>query len=350
MPGNTSLSHSDSPSPFRLPNTGFPSQDHWDYKLFVNDTAGPRIMLAAERFQNVSSLYGPGAMICWFCVVASVLVSWTFHPKHSKRDTVTNNLIAALTLPVVAAAHFLHQTFSYSLNDDPRPLTSWYPEAVQFGAAIEAPLTVCEEFAIVSFYLFGKAASRAHWRRAGLTLMVMLACSTVGMLHFGRYPDVAAQEFNFCHDYSSDHAGSLVITAVMMGVALTLTSVMLVIHNTAVSANSPTSSDEVVVGSLERRLPGRLALAWIIEIVGSVSALVTFLVAVVIKYYIGPQAKGYGAWWYTGFRFLPKTGVSISELEQVVAILAGVTTLLFGVYDVITHRWHISGMGERERT
>lgn len=75
------------------------------------------------------------------------------------KDTITNDLIVVFTFPVVAAVHFLHQNLTYDFQGDSRPLTGWYPEAIMFGASVEAPLMVCENFVIVGVYLSSLACS-----------------------------------------------------------------------------------------------------------------------------------------------------------------------------------------------
>ena len=53
--------------------------------------------------QRFYSLYGPGAFAAWLCTLGSVLISWTFNRQSKSRDTLGNDLIAALVLPSIAA-------------------------------------------------------------------------------------------------------------------------------------------------------------------------------------------------------------------------------------------------------
>ncbi|KAG5795435.1 hypothetical protein H9Q74_014452, partial [Fusarium xylarioides] len=97
-----------------------------------------------NRWALVSSLYGPGTFWSWLIIVASVFTSWTINPVTKRVDSITNDTIAALTLPVVAAADALYQLAKHDRPDRPRLLLSDSPEDIQLVAALEAPLAICE--------------------------------------------------------------------------------------------------------------------------------------------------------------------------------------------------------------
>ena len=67
--------------------------------VFVKSFTAAQNLTAAERFDLVSSLYGPGNLTCWFLLLASVLLSWTVNPTIVRRDTITIDFIAMLTCP-----------------------------------------------------------------------------------------------------------------------------------------------------------------------------------------------------------------------------------------------------------
>ena len=54
---------------------------------------------------SVSSLYGPGTFGGWMCTTASVFISWTCHRHSMSHDTIGNDFIAVLIFPIVAAIH-----------------------------------------------------------------------------------------------------------------------------------------------------------------------------------------------------------------------------------------------------
>jgi hypothetical protein len=90
-----------------------------------------------------------------------VLVSWTINPYCARKDSVTNDLIAVLTIPVVAAAHFFYQV--RRRPDIKWVLASLDESDVLLLASLEAPLTVCEDFIVwAAPVFFSFAASRGH--------------------------------------------------------------------------------------------------------------------------------------------------------------------------------------------
>ncbi|KAK0652411.1 hypothetical protein B0T16DRAFT_101408 [Cercophora newfieldiana] len=50
------------------------------YSFMVKSNTDAQTLTALERFELVSSLYSPGNIICWFLLLASVLVGWTVNP------------------------------------------------------------------------------------------------------------------------------------------------------------------------------------------------------------------------------------------------------------------------------
>ncbi|KAF2445843.1 hypothetical protein P171DRAFT_484502 [Karstenula rhodostoma CBS 690.94] len=100
-----------------------------------------------------------------------------------RKDTVTNDFFAVLTFPVVAVGHFFHQVIQQTgrkghdktlhLQD---ALSSLNRDHVQFVAAIEAPLTVCEDFMLWSLLLYLLAARKGHVKRISLIVVVGTLC------------------------------------------------------------------------------------------------------------------------------------------------------------------------------
>ena len=132
-------------------------------------------LTTTERFGLVSSLYGPGNLACWFCLIVSVAVSWTVNPSTRRKDSITNDFIAVLNMPVVAAGHFFYlvaQQRSGSIKD---LLGSRDEGDVMSVGALEAPLTVCEDFMIWAAVLFS-LTDRRHQKRGTLLLCVGLLC------------------------------------------------------------------------------------------------------------------------------------------------------------------------------
>jgi len=280
-------------------------------------------------------------MICWFCIIASVLISWLLHPQQSRKNTVTSDLIAVVTFPIVAAAHFLHQNLTYNFNGDPRPLTSWYPEAVIFGASVEAPLTICEDFVVVGIYLFCRASSQRQWKRATITLVPTLVCIAVEVFQMARYPSgyVDMEQVNFYRDYNSNHRWAAISTLLLAAMAILMGVGVLMVAGISVSGARRRTLDPETrsLGQRARTSSQWMSkLFWVTELTGSMTALVLAAVGIVVKYYICPSANMSSLW---SVKFMPRTMVSIDELDQVVAILGGVTTLSFSLCGALASRW-----------
>ena len=133
-------------------------------------------LTTTQRFGLVSSLYGPGNLACWFCLIVSVAVSWTVNPSTRRKDSITNDFIAVLTMPVVAAGHFFYLIAQQRSGSIKELLGSREEGDVMFVGALEAPLTVCEDFLIWAAVLFSLAAGRRHQKRRTLLLCVGLLC------------------------------------------------------------------------------------------------------------------------------------------------------------------------------
>ena len=130
-----------------------------------------------NRYILVSSLYGPGAIACWYLTVLSVIISWTLHPRKRKTGSIDVDLIAVLTLPAVAAGHLISQalkllsTHDHSLDSD-----SAIEQYAQSIAAIEAPFSLIETFMVISVILFLIAVWTLCFRRAIFVAVVSLLC------------------------------------------------------------------------------------------------------------------------------------------------------------------------------
>jgi hypothetical protein len=79
----------------------------------VHQGAGKLFPYNPEFYDNASGLYGPGAIYCWYMLLASVLASWSFHRAiHGslKEPGLSIDLIGALAYPVFAATDLLVQS------------------------------------------------------------------------------------------------------------------------------------------------------------------------------------------------------------------------------------------------
>ena len=141
--------------------------------MTVSDT-----MDIPDDFTLVSSLYGPGNWGCWFLTIISLLCTWTFNIESRQKDTITNDFLAALAIPCIAAGHLIwliHFTDSIRLIDYVDYSTSAirvsHPTIVKHLLAAEGPLRICRTFTVLQMALAILSASKGHVKRMNYTLM-----------------------------------------------------------------------------------------------------------------------------------------------------------------------------------
>lgn len=186
-----------------------------------------------DRLSTVSSLYGPGTILCWYLTTLSVLISWTPHPHRKKSGSIDVDLIATLTLPSVAAGHVISQaqgSVRQLLEDQDLQLTS----AI---AALEAPFVVVESFMALSIILFLTAAWMVKIRRAVSVAVVGLLCFAVECyIHYSisaswrfRYEaDTGTKDSpTFMRRFVADFTGLIVAISIMLSLIITCSISML---------------------------------------------------------------------------------------------------------------------------
>jgi hypothetical protein len=76
----------------------------------TRQTSGILFPYNPEFYKLASGLYGPGTIYCWYLLIISVIINWLFHEKDDKgyrRPGVSNDLLAALAYPAFAATDAL---------------------------------------------------------------------------------------------------------------------------------------------------------------------------------------------------------------------------------------------------
>lgn len=299
------------------------------YGIWTNAPEAVKIVSGTERFELVSSLYGPGNLACWFFLLTSVLVSWTINPSSARKYSITNDFIAALCMPVVAAAHFFHQVYQQSARYDGKTglhglFTTPDRDNIRAVAAIEAPLTVCEDFITWAAILCFVARKRQP-RRTSLVLAVCSLCLSVEvLLWFDWVPfqsSLLLRPFMF---HLIPYLGILLCWH-----TLTVLVYLVEVLSVMISVLKKTTLPEVESGtSLSWRLlwPGRFS-SWM----AGCSALVAGFGTIWIKYgwvyMVGGRAS------YNSVRLVPRSTVGVWDLDQVVCAVGGLVTLLFSLLD-----------------
>jgi len=318
----------------------------YSISVIVLGGAASEIISATERFELVSSLYGPGNIICWFLLLASVLLSWTANPATARRDIITNDFIAVLTMPLVAVAHLLHQV----LYRQPRAeslrhlLTSRYRDDVRSVAAIEAPLAVCDTFIAWAALLLFLAMRRNQLKRKLAVFTVGLLCLPAELLLWRSGVPYGAANSSLTRPYLSQ-SNSLALVIGTWHLLILLVYIFEVAFGVLVSAlylgrHREVHESATESPSLARKIlwPGRVS-SWM----SAVSAAVIAASSIWIKY--GSMYPS--EWRFHAFRFIPKSTVELSELDQVVAVLGGLTTLVFSAYDAYRQRKMRAAFGRR---
>lgn len=287
----------------------------------------------APRFQLVSSLYGPGNFACWSLLLLSVCVSWILNPASRRKDSITNDFIMVLSMPVVAAAHFFHQIYQQHGDPDSHlPILQYLftnrdGDNVRTVAAIEAPLTICEDFIVWGAFLYFLAAQRRQLRRMSLVLIVWMLCVSAELLLWSDWvafpSSLLLRPFIF---------HMLPFAGVIVASGLLTTSLYLVeLISGIMKWMNRTSKPEIESGiSLQRHLfwPGRFS-SW----VSVFSALVGGFGVLWLKY-----AWIYPSFGYFTIRMMPMGDVSIRDLDQAVAALGGAVALVLSLVKAIKER------------
>jgi hypothetical protein len=295
---------------------------------------------ALNRWALVSSLYGPGTFWSWLIIVASVFISWTINPVTKRSDSITNDLIAALTLPVVAAADALYQLAKYDRPDRPRLLLSHSPEDIQLVAALEAPLAICEVYVVLAIFLHSAASRTYQWKRVGFVTVSTLLCFSPQLVIFFTYPDLPVSRSTFARPFLFNFVLALGfisgIMAIMTGVSIIRTVVVTVYRK----AKPPSSEGQDLLKERRSRFE-KWSNILAAVLIASIISMVKYGFVGNTQYFAG-RVLGYQT---RIMRFTPKSNVSLTDLDQIVALAGGGITLLFSVYDA-AKGWRLSSHAE----
>lgn len=132
-------------------------------------------MNETERYSQISSYYGPGAIGGWLLTVVSVFVSWTLNKDARKKDTIDLDFTAVLLFPAFAAGHLFFQLLRYP---GPRAsvMTTTDPDLVPYAGGIEVSLNTCETFSLIAIFLTVTALLNLQIRRASAAVAIGLLC------------------------------------------------------------------------------------------------------------------------------------------------------------------------------
>ena len=348
----------------------------------------------SNPYAQVSSLYGPGTIGCWYLTLLSILISWSLHPQYQKSGTIDTDIIAALTLPAVAAGHLISQIGKFSGNNN-------LPQRV---AAMEAPHAIVEIFMQISPYFVIIAAQKHCIQRALLMASIGLLCVGAefhSALLRSAYPDLGTNLHTsadqvvyprFWSAYYLHMPAKLVVFPVIGSITFLVGLIVqanfmldpipvpeIKVDMTKALASRPDwRSDPSIDPSLtvlgnesvhfgnkvyefvyreniaqqqEKLRDKALSVNKNVLRSNRRSLYITYVSAVIqtiaFCLYIFPSAVfsvqmhgfTHGMTMWSRLTFFPRTACSITDLDQVVALTAGATVLAFTVYSVVKSRY-----------
>ncbi|KAK4449806.1 hypothetical protein QBC34DRAFT_484742 [Podospora aff. communis PSN243] len=305
-----------------------------------------------ERFSLVSSFYGPGNIISWLCTVASVFVTWCLNGEHRYKDSISNDLIFALAVPSVASVHALYLMFLSDAHDHEtiqQLFTSPDPKTVQHAAAAEAALNVCETFAAAAVLLAFISMVRGHRKRMFGVVIVGLLSFWIEAVVFVRTRGSAVTTSNLSRPFLFNFVDTMASILAFLGVWLFLFVLAILCFTSRVIDELEERTNDVLANA-EREFG-------LIPVGGSnpqqdlhkMEADDFIRSLTYISIYFFPLAlcaailTGTGTFGETEFMlssratahlpfFLPKSAASITELDQMVTLCVGLTSLIFNLW------------------
>ena len=320
-----------------------------------------------DQLVLVSSLYGPGTVACWYLTALSLLISWTLHPQKRRSGSIDVDLLAVLTLAVVSAGHLISQVpkllarLGTNQNSSDTDLLD-----LQLMAAFEAPLTVVETFVMLSVILFLVAAWMGCIRRAIAVAVVGLGCFAVGYyVHFiqdmgtwyrHRSSGNDQPPFDILADFRSYLAMIFVPLMTYLLSTLTIPVYLLLssLHSTPCATCTPETEESPIrqhphtrhkaIDSSRHPYKRWIIMITILLLLSTSVASVLYVLLNSVQHHrvISAQSSSQTLIEFTahiGREFLPKTNCTIADLDQAVAMAAGLTVLVFSIYSVVKHRY-----------
>ncbi|KAH6708879.1 hypothetical protein BKA61DRAFT_696779 [Leptodontidium sp. MPI-SDFR-AT-0119] len=297
----------------------------------------------------VNSFYGPGTTACWYLTCLSCLISWTLHPKKQTSDSVTSDFIALAIFPIVAAAHLISQVLNY-----PSRSTLDDQLAKQIHASMSASLTITETYLSLYIVLLVPTVLIRSTKRIVLLALTGLFCVASETYVFFAIPSIRNKAGIFNRSFIIDSIPTLVVILglVFILVLMLLYFIILTFKRPPPRAEPPPDADPEVLsayrlangehGENNIRIFNFLTILYLplafVSAIFSMSPIAWDLVPSLARSLprIVPT---------TGrslvHEFFPETDTAIMELDQAVALLAGMTVLGFSLYSTADEWYRI---------
>ena len=346
-------------------------------------TSAP-VLQDQDRLALVSSLYGPGSVACWYLTKVSLLVTWTLHPRKRASGSIEVDLIAVLTLAVVANGHFVTQVQNL-LAQSHGAGSSIKGNPTQLVAALEAPCVILDTYAPISAILSFVAIHIEAKRRNTLINIVGLSSFAVWCyVHLSGFAELSL-EYDPTAPSTEDHPKFTRFFAanfpnLSVGIMMTLLVIYIVyaIMHLLVPdlCWSPFPSLARRALEVQQRPPEQMAVrfgrgttsiqehrrlrTWqkkmIVE--GSACAMsLLLMIAILVQCFtmlhlssinhdsvVSAQTRRRKLKQYTARmlgNLFPRSSYSIMDLDQAVAVAAGASILVFRIYGVAKARFEI---------
>jgi hypothetical protein len=330
---------------------------------------------------KVDALYGPGTLLGWYLTLAACFMSWTLHPDKRRRDSIDPDLVVSLTLPIVAVVHLISQISKLSMNQTNLRLSSenGTSDLLQETAdAIEAPLVVIEAFMNIAATMVIVACCFATIRRALVVGAVgIVSFATDCFLHRSNVRSTGLSRL-FSRSFVADSAIALIMIGVILAVLILAASLItsMFFYNRHRGQERQIREAEEEARNLENELEvlvyedistyGRLSYLYRAERLkrgsfkeSSSSRFITLIslfflpLSIVLSFFsmtfelkpstaaspqptpilvpVGnPRAPELSA------LLFPKSNSSLEDLDQKLAVFAGLTALAFSLYPILS--------------
>jgi len=295
----------------------------------------------------VNSFYGPGATACWYLTCLSCLISWTLHPKKKGSDSITSGFIAVLTFPTVAAAHLVTQVQGYPSESLEDQLSK------QIHASISASLIITETYLNLCIILLVPSLLVRSFNRILLLAATGFFCVAAETYLFFAVPSIRNKTRIFNRSFIVNSVPLLTLVLVIVPVLAALLSYFIYLRllhrGPPPRAEPPPGASSEILGHyrrVNRAYDVRVDLCIArLTLVGLVllpfSSVCSTLPPATDLFWLVGEARNT----VNNFRarvigeFFPPSNTSIMELDQAVALLAGMTVLGFCLYSVTDERY-----------
>jgi hypothetical protein len=309
---------------------------------------------SSDSLALVNSFYGPGATACWYLTCFSSLISWTLHPRKRTADAITTDFIALATFPTVASAHLITQIRSWPLESSVKDET-----LEQMRASLAASLIITETYLSLCIILILPGLFTRVPKRLCLLAVTGIFCVLSETYLYLALPSIRNAPGVFERSFIINSLPLLVLILVLDSIlVILLLAYICVLWDRSRPKPNPEPPLEAVSDTEDNYgradIPPELArlvlfaLPLMVIQFGFKGFPLIFDLLSLVKIYQEKKTNWTGRRNFIG-EFFPRTETSIMDLDQAVALLAGMTVLGFSLYstaDARYKRWR----AEREQT